>query len=144
MQQLAATNRRLQVHEGFAYVRFSMEDLENCRDYLHGYMVPSTGYLKTFALASYSNGFILRYPRSSHPDELQPLVDYPKLVNVFDEYGDWMTKLGVKDVGALNEVIVSGHKLVETILVAEALHEQRIAQIATRFLSNRFGSPASH
>jgi uridine kinase len=35
----------------------------------------------------------------------------------------------------LNEVIISGHKLVETILVAEALHEQRIAQIATLIAS---------
>lgn len=105
------------------------------RDYLHGYMVPSTGYLKTFALAPYSNGFVLRYPRSSHPDELQPLVEYPRLVNIFDEYGDWMTKLGIRDVGALNEVVVSGNKLVETILVAEALHEQRIAQIATLLAS---------
>lgn len=105
--------------------------LNHYRDYLHGYMVPSTGYLQPFALAPYSNGFVLRYPLSSHPDELQPLVEYPKLVNIFDEYGNWMTKLGIKDVGALNEVVIGGHKLNETILVAEALHEQRISQIAT-------------
>ncbi|MFN8460050.1 MAG: nucleoside kinase [Anaerolineae bacterium] len=104
--------------------------LNDYRDYMHGYMVPSTGYLKIFALAPYSKGFVLRYPRTSHPDELQPLVQYPKLVQVFDEYGDWLTKLGMPDVGTLNEV-VTNHKLAETILVAEALHEQKIAQIAT-------------
>jgi uridine kinase len=109
--------------------------LKRYRDYLHGYMVPSTGYLDRFALAPYSDGFILHYPRSNHPDQLQPVVEYPKLVNIFDEYGNWMTRLGIKDVGALNEVIISGHKLVETILVAEALHEQRIAQIATLIAS---------
>jgi uridine kinase len=105
------------------------------RDYLHGYMVPSTGYLKTFAVAPYSNGFVLRYPRSSSPHDLEPLVQYPKLVNIFDEYGSWMTRLGIKDVGALNEVIVGGHKLVETMLVAEALHEQQISQTATLIAS---------
>ncbi|MCK6628613.1 MAG: nucleoside kinase [Anaerolineae bacterium] len=110
--------------------------LNQYRDYLHGYMVPSTGYLKPFALAPYSNGFVLRYPRSSHPTELQPLVEYPKLVSIFDEYGNWMTKLDIKDVGALNKVIMSGsNKLIETILVAEALHEQRISQIATLIAS---------
>jgi uridine kinase len=109
--------------------------LKRYRDYLHGYMVPSTGYLDRFAVAPYSDGFILHYPRSNHPDQLQPVVEYPKLVNIFDEYGNWMTRLGIKDVGALNEVIISGHKLVETILVAEALHEQRIAQIATLIAS---------
>ncbi len=104
--------------------------LNEYRDYMHGYMVPSTGYLRIFALAPYSKSFVLRYPRTSHPDELQPLVEYPKLVQVFDEYGDWLTKLGMPDVGTLNEVVAS-HKLAETILVAEALHEQKIAQIAT-------------
>jgi uridine kinase len=104
--------------------------LNDYRDYMHGYMVPATGYLRIFALAPYSKGFVLRYPRTSHPNELQPLVQYPKLVQVFDEYGDWLTKLGMPDVGTLNEV-VTNHKLAETILVAEALHEQKVAQIAT-------------
>jgi uridine kinase len=104
--------------------------LKGYRDYMHGYMVPSTGYLKTFALAPYSNGFVLRYPRTSHPTQLQALVEYPQLVKIFDEYGDWLAKLGLPDVGTLNEV-VTGRKLAETILVAEALHELKIAQIAT-------------
>jgi uridine kinase len=58
------------------------------------------------------------------------------LVGVFNEYGDWMAKLGVPDVGALNGVITGGN-LLETILVSEALQEQRIAQIATIVASIR-------
>jgi uridine kinase len=108
--------------------------LTGYRDYMHGYMVPSTGYLKCFALAPYSNGFVLRYPRSHQPNELLPVVEYPKLVKVFHEYGDWMTKLDIRNVGTLNEVITN-RKLVEMILVAEALHEQRISQIATLIAS---------
>lgn len=100
------------------------------RDYLHGYMVPSTGYLQRFALDSYMDGFVLRYPRSNLPDQLQPVVTYPKLVQVFNEYRDWMTKLGIQDVGRLNEII-NDSNLTETILVAEALQELRVAQIAT-------------
>ncbi len=108
--------------------------LNNYRDYMYGYMVPSTGYLKLFSVDPYTNGFVLRYPRNSEPDELQPLVEYPKLVNIFDEYGEWLARLGIQDVGALNEVVKSS-KLLETILVAEALHELRIAQIATLITS---------
>lgn len=104
--------------------------LNGYRDYMHGYMVPSTGYLKIFGLDSYADGFALRYPRANLPDRLQPSVEYPKLVHVFKEYGEWMAKLGIWDVGKLNE-IMTGDNPLETILVAEALHEQRIAQIAT-------------
>lgn len=108
--------------------------LNGYRDYMHGYMVPSTGYLKIFAVDTYSDGFVLRYPRPNLPGQLQPAVKYPKLVAVFDEYGDWMAKLGVRNVGALNEVI-NKNELLETILVSEALQEQRIAQIATTLAS---------
>jgi uridine kinase len=61
--------------------------------------------------------------------QLQPFRDYPKLVSVFREYGQWMELMGVRDVGALNEAI-SGHRVRELVLVAEALHEQRVARIA--------------
>lgn len=104
--------------------------LNGYRGYMHGYMVPSSGYLKIFSLDSYSDGFVLRYPRTGQPGHLQPCVDYPQLVSVFNEYGEWMARLGVKNVGALNEVVRSGN-LFESILVSEALQEQRIAQIAT-------------
>ncbi len=104
--------------------------LGDFRDYMHGYMVPSTGYLKIFSIHPYSDGFVLRYPRTHLPDRLQPPLEYPKLVQVFNEYGEWMSRLGIRDVGALNQMIASGN-LLETILVSEALQEQRIAQIAT-------------
>jgi uridine kinase len=108
--------------------------LGHYRDYMHGYMVPSTRYLKYFAVDTYSDGFVLRYPRTHLPNQLQPCVEYPKLVTVFNEYGDWMTKLGVRDVGALNRRVVENNML-ETILVSEALQELRIAQIATLLAS---------
>jgi uridine kinase len=108
----------------------TMYTLNNYKGYMHGYKIPSTGYLQLFSVDSYSDGFVLRYPRTNMPNQLQPVVEYPKLVTVFNEYSDWMSKLGIKDVGALNEVITEGN-LLEAILVSEALREQRIAQYAT-------------
>jgi uridine kinase len=99
------------------------------RDYFHGYMVPSSGYLTVFSLQSYPPGFILRFPRSDPPMKLQPFVDYAKLVTVFREYGEWMELMGVRDVGALNQAI-AGERAYEVVLVAEALHEKRVARIA--------------
>ena len=49
---------------------------DNC-DYHHGYMVPSTGYLKWFKLTPTGEGFTLRFPRRHRPTELLPLPDYP-------------------------------------------------------------------
>lgn len=98
-------------------------------DYHHGYMVPSSGYLRWFDLQPLDNGFVLRYPRRHRPTELLPLPESPKLLAAFRQYGDWLSRLGVDSVGALNDAIVRG-RVDEVILVSEALHEQHIAEIA--------------
>ena len=61
--------------------------------YHHGYMVPSTGYLRWFDLVNVEAGFTLRYPRRHNPKELLPMPDYPKLLGAFLQYGDWLAKL---------------------------------------------------
>ena len=105
-------------------------------DYFYGYMVPSSGYLHWFELTHYAPGFILRFPRRHKPKILLPFQDYPKLIAVFREYSEWMDLMDVRDVGGLNEAFESG-RVHELILVAEALHQQRIAQIAQQIVERR-------
>ncbi len=107
----------------------SLYHLRGQRDYFHGYMVPSTGYLRHFAVHPWPSGFVLQYPRRHRPTELLPVADYPQLTAIFREYGEWLRLLGVDSVGVLNEAVANG-RIREIILVSEALHEQRIAQIA--------------
>ena len=99
------------------------------RDYHHGYMVPSTGYLKWFNLASFEDGFTLCFPRRHRPTQLQAPPQYHKLLRTYQQYGDWLRALGISSVGALNDAIVAGRAR-EVILVSEALQERRIAEIA--------------
>ena len=105
--------------------------LEGHYDYHHGYMVPSTCYLRWFALAVTGQGFTLRFPRRHAPTQLLPLPDYPKLLTTFQLYGDWLQRLDIANVGALNDAIKDG-RTPEVILVSEALHEQRVAIIAAQ------------
>jgi uridine kinase len=114
----------------------TLYDLHGFRDYFHGFMVPSTGYLQHFALHSWPPGFVLQYPRRSRPTELLPVTDYPNLTAVFREYGDWLRVLGVESVSALNEANETS-RLHEVILVSEAFHEQRIAYIADQIARRR-------
>ena len=104
--------------------------LRNMRDYFHGYMVPSSRYLRWFELHPYQpTGFIIHFPRSTEPTQLLPFQDYPRLATVFREYRKWLRLMGLQDVGSLNESIHGG-RIQEIVLVGEALHEGRIAQIA--------------
>ena len=103
-------------------------------DYHHGYMVPSAGYLRWFDLKASEGGFVLRFPRRHKPTELLPMGDYPQLINAFRQYGDWLRKLGIDNVGALNNAIAAGREQ-EIVLVSEALHEMHIADIAQEIAS---------
>ncbi len=101
------------------------------RDYHHGYMVPSTGYLKWFGLIPMGEGFILGYPRRHTPTELQSIPESANLLATFQQYGKWLSRLGIGSVGALNDAITD-RRAREVILVSEALHEQKIAEISTQ------------
>jgi uridine kinase len=103
-------------------------------DYHHGYMVPSTGYLRWFELVTSNGGFTLRFPRRHSPTCLEPITPYPQLLAAFRLYGDWLEHLGIDNVGALNDAIHGG-RVHEIVLVSEALHEQYIADIAKQVKS---------
>lgn len=105
--------------------------LGNHRDYMHGYMVPSTGYLKWFDLIEAPGGFVLRYPRRHAGTKLLPVPSTSSLFATFQQYGDWLERLGIENVGALNDAI-SESRIREVILISEALHEQKIAEIAKK------------
>ena len=106
--------------------------------YHHGYMVPSTGYLRWFDLLNVEAGFTLRYPRRHNPKEILPMPDYPKLLGAFLQYGDWLAKLGIDNVGSLNDAIESGRSD-QIVLVSEAFHENHLARIA-----NQIGDQLDH
>jgi uridine kinase len=111
-------------------------DLRGNRQYFQGFMVPSTGLLRWFALHSFPPGFMLQFPHRDRPADLDRIVPYPKLFSVFEEYGEWLDRLGVRNVGSLNDGIVA-NLLPEISLVGEALHEARIARIASDIAARR-------
>ncbi len=110
--------------------------LNGFSDYSYGYMVAKTGALRTFSLERFSDGFILRFPRREDPKRLLPAQKFTELRQVFTEYGKWLDAVGIRNVASLNDAIRSG-RIEQVVLVSEALHEQRIADIASTLASSR-------
>ena len=110
--------------------------LRGVHDYFYGYMMPSTAHMRWFSLQLYPPGLILRLPQRHQPTSLPPYRDYPKLTAVFREYGHWLNILGMEDVSSLNEAVANG-RIREAILISEALHEKRIANIADDVIRRR-------
>lgn len=122
----------------------ALYSLDNVQNYFHGHMVPSTGYLHTFGLASYGTGILLRFPVREDPAQLQPIQPIDPFITVFHEYQDWMGKMALRNLGALNNAVVAG-KMPEITLISEAFHERRIADIAAHVaLSWATAEPDGH
>lgn len=118
----------------FQYRKKSTVNIYHCGDkkhinYFYGYMPPSTGVLRLFDLKTYNQGFVLIHPTINSPDALPEYKELPKYSQVFLQYQRWGEILKVNNVGDLNESIVNG-KIKELIMISEALHEKKIAQMA--------------
>ena len=109
--------------------RVNVYSIDKFEDYFYGYMVPDTGYIKYFDLTLYEQGFVLLLPKRSAPRTIEPLVPRKKLFAVQRQSERWGEKLGIFDVGSLNEAITQG-RMNEMILMQEALQEKQIGDIA--------------
>jgi len=95
----------------------------------HGPFFPRTSWIHDFNLRYHEPGFVLHYPYWMNPGVLPPENDQPKLFRVFQEYERWGHILGLETVGELNRRIIEGQGG-EVVLIAEALHEKKIAEVA--------------
>ena len=60
----------------------------NYYNYLHSYMVPSTGYLQSFVLRPYSPGIIIQYPRYELNGKIPPFEE-GRLTDGFETRYEW-------------------------------------------------------
>ena len=114
--------------------RVNIYSIGGFEDYFYGYMVQNTGYIKYFNLVPYHDGFMLMLPDVSNPKVVPEFEPREKLFHVLMESSDWGDRLGVPNVGALNDMIAHG-KANELILIQEALQEKKIGQIAEAIAS---------
>ncbi|MDU0955036.1 MAG: nucleoside kinase, partial [Bradyrhizobium sp.] len=114
------------------YVNFETVNLYNLDgryDYFYGQMAYSTGVIKAFDLMYYDPGFVLRYPKKDDLNVVSNFKENRKLSQIFMETERWLNILGVGEVGSLNDK-VKNKEFRDLVMVSEALHEKKIAQIA--------------
>ncbi|MEG1003265.1 nucleoside kinase [Clostridium sp.] len=111
-------------------------ELDGRYDYFYGQMAYSTGVIKAWDLMYYDSGFILRCPRKEDLNSIPPYKEQKRLSNVFYETERWLNILGISDVGTLNEKIME-NDLKDVILVSEALHEKKFANIADNITNKK-------
>lgn len=116
--------------------RVNIYSLDGFEDYFYGFMVNHTGYLKHFELYPYDNGLVLQLPTQANHSEVPPFCPRPKIFRIQKESERWGETMQADTVGALNEQIVQKGAS-QLLLIAEALQESKISQIARTIAENK-------
>lgn len=113
--------------------KVSLYFCEDYYNYFYGTMPISTGFAKIFDLVTYRDGFLVKYPSIANPDVLQPNADTSlKLISAMNEYDEINKLMKINTVNRLNRKIKEPNGSKELILISEAIHEKKIAEIAQK------------
>lgn len=105
------------------------QELDGYPDTYYGSLAPSTGYIHIYSIERYLDGFLVRVPSRTNPNELAPLSDQPKLREVLKDQKELIQMLEIPYVGDLNKAITRG-EINDIIMVSEAEQEKKISMIA--------------
>jgi uridine kinase len=126
----AGLNDKVQLYEGTGWLYSYVYYLGKHLNYFHGHMLPSTGYITNYNLERFNGGMFLRLPSEQEHGQLRDFIQQDKLFEIFQQHKDWASILNMANAGSLNQLVRQG-KEGEIIKISEALHEKRIAEIAT-------------
>ncbi len=105
-----------------------------CEDFYHyfyGVMPISTGFAKVFDISKFRDGFLVEYPSLTKTDKIEKKEQSLKIISAMDEYDEIYKLMQINTVYRLNKKLQEG-KIKELILLSEALHEKKIAEIANQ------------
>ena len=101
----------------------------NYYNYCYGTLANRTGIIKIFDVIKYGDGFLIRYPSSKEPTKMPEFHETKKLAWALEEFEKIHSVLDVLTVYKLNKAIEED-RIKYVIMLAEALHEKKIANIA--------------
>ena len=112
--------------------RISLYYCEDYYNYFYGIMPVSTGAINLVDIEKFRNGYLVKYPSVNKPNELQAESQKSlKQISAMDEYEEIYSLMKMNTVYRLNKKLREG-KEKELILLSEAIHEKKIAEIAQK------------
>lgn len=101
---------------------------DSYKNYMYGYMVPSTGYLSRYKLRSYEIGFIIQYPRAEAGTKIPRFVDAPKYVDTLRKASVWADVVEASSIADLNRHF-ENDSIIEFVHMCEAKHNAMLVDI---------------
>ena len=100
------------------------------KNYMYGYMVPSTGYLKDYEIHFLNPGFLVQYPRREEKGEVPEFANSPKFFKILNQSENWAVNLGVDMIYKMNKRIETCD-VQKFVNVCEKRHLEQLEELST-------------
>ncbi len=110
-----------------------------CGKYYDRYIRPladRTSMISNFDILYQAPGFILRFPTDDSGAPLKPFILSKKVFGLHQEHDKWLDILRVHNIMDINK-LTDNYEISQFILVEEALHEKKIAEIAADIVTHK-------
>ena len=132
---------KLNQHDKDAILKYRPE--KNCHvyvcgdyeNYMYGYMVPSTGYLREFKLFSYDTHVVVQYPRHEYQGQIPSFKDEPTFYKVLKQSHKWSKICNAEIVAKMNDH-VSEETYVDFINMCETNHNDMLAKLGEKIIED--------
>lgn len=100
------------------------------KNYMFGYMLPSTGFIKEYKLLLYAPGFIVQYPRSELGGTMPEFHDEKAFRDTLREASQWGNITKASYIHQMNALVESGKSL-EFINLCETRHNNQFVALGS-------------
>ena len=104
-------------------------------DYMYGYMLPSTGYLKDYVIKMHYPGFVIQYPRAEFDGVIPEFNDDPSFGKMIKEARDWRNLCGVENIASMNS-FTNTKEYIQFINMCETRHNDMLAELGLKIKQN--------
>lgn len=118
-------------------LKYRVEDTVNvykCEDYVNymfGYMVPSTGYLKDYRLKLYYPSFVVQLPRAEENGRIPDFEDSPSFGRMLRDAREWSALCEADNIAKLNRHVENG-TVVDLVNMCETKHNNMLSDLGLR------------
>lgn len=137
-EDIFASMGRSDILKNIQYHALRTIPIYKCGKFYDFYIRPladNTAFINHFELVYKAPGLILRFPVSKEGEIHKPFNMPRKLFALHQEHDKWLNILRVHNMIDLNKLI-DVYEISQFILVEEALHEKKIAEIAAKIVEN--------
>lgn len=110
-------------------------ECKDYKNYMFGYMLPSTGYIKEYKLRFYSPGFLIQYPRAEAGGKIPKFEDAPVFTHALREANNWGNIVEASYISQMNQII-EDKKALEFINICETRHNNMLAELGETIKKN--------